>query len=119
MPEMEITDFGFFRVRDPNPGEVPLLYFENGDGQDWYEMRFGLTTWNEQDGSFETAVYGAWALCDEQGVVLYVDQDPSKLMPGDRTILGIDADYWDIKPGMIWDGTQLLPPPPPTPETLQ
>jgi hypothetical protein len=102
---MEITDFGFFTVIEPPPGNRVLL-FVNDMGLDWYEMRFALTHWDSR-GEYLDAVYGAWAMVDGDGVVTNVESDPSMLMPGDRTILGIDADPADIKPGMVWDGKEL------------
>lgn len=102
---MEIVDFGFFQsVEGEDDG---IVYFVNEDGHDWYEMRFGLTSWRPQDGRFINAVYGAWALVDADGVVTSVEYDPSRLMPGNRRILGIDADRGDIKPGMVWRDGEL------------
>jgi hypothetical protein len=102
---MEITDFGFFKVIEPPPGNRILL-FENEDGQDWYEMRFALTEWDNR-GEYVSAIYGAWAMVDADGVVTNVEKDPSRLMPGDRTVLGIDASPNDIKLGMRWNGSGL------------
>jgi hypothetical protein len=102
---MQITNFGHFQTIIRSPRKP--ICFENELGQDWYDMRKSLTTW-DYHGEFVNAVYGAWALVDENGVVTNVEQDPSRLMPGDRTVLGIDADPEDIEPGMVWDGKQLL-----------
>jgi hypothetical protein len=84
-----------------------VLTFVNELGQDWYEMRFALTQWDRY-GGYLNAVYGAWALVDENGTITAVESDPSRLMPGDRTVLGIDADPADITLGMVWDGKALL-----------
>ena len=84
---MEITDFGYFTVREPRRGEPSLLYFVNDLGQDWYEMRVALTEW-DRNGVFVNAIYGAWAAVDAEGIVTNVEYDPSRLMPGDRTVLG-------------------------------
>jgi hypothetical protein len=108
MSTIEITDFGFFRVIEPPPGNRVLL-FENEDGLDWYEMRVALTQWDRY-GEYVNAVYGAWAMVDRDGVITNVEFDPSRLMPGERTVLGIDASHEDIEPGMIWRGGELLPP---------
>ena len=103
---MEITDFGYFTVREPRRGEPSLLYFVNDLGQDWYEMRSALTEWDRY-GVFVNAIYGAWAAVDADGIVTNVEYDPSRLMPGDRTVLGINADHTKIHKGMIWDGKEL------------
>lgn len=98
---MEITDFGMFHVINGKPG-MAILFFENEDGQDWYEMRFALTEWEPATGEYVNAVYGAWAAVDADGVVTNVEYDPSRLMPGDRRVLGIDASHEDIQPGMVY-----------------
>jgi hypothetical protein len=107
---MEIVDFGFFHLRDPDPAGPVMLFFENEEGQDWYELRFALTDWEPATGKFINAVYGAWAMVDADGVVTNVEYDPSRLMPGDRRILGIDASHRDIRPGMLYrDGALQSP----------
>lgn len=106
---MEIVDFGFFHLRDPDPAGPVVLFFENEEGQDWYDMRFALTAWDE-NGKFVNAVYGAWAMVDADGIVTNVEYDPSRLMPGDRRILGIDAPITEVVVGSYWDGKTLLPP---------
>lgn len=103
---MEITDFGMFHVIEPPP-DNRILLFENEDGQDWYEMRFALTEWDPANGAYLNAVYGAWAMCDADGVVTNVEYDPSRLMPGDRRILGIDADPAEILVGMTYKDGEL------------
>jgi len=107
---MEITDFGFFKLRDPGDQLPVILYFENEEGQDWYEMRFALTEWDHM-GRFVSAIYGAWAMVDADGVVTNVEHDPSRLMPGDRRVLGIDASIKDVMVGMIYREGALLPAP--------
>jgi len=108
---MQIVDFGFFKIRPVEPGEPVILYFENEDGYDWYDLRFALTNWRQRDGEFIDAIYGAWAMVDEHGFVTNVEYDPSRLMPGDRRVLGIDAHYSEIEVGMVYDGGALHPPP--------
>jgi hypothetical protein len=93
---MEIVNFGHFTARSAD-----ILYFVNEEGQDWYELRRGLTNWDKR-GGFVDAIYGAWAMVDHNGVVTNVEHDPSRLMPGDRTVLGIDASHEDIRVGMIY-----------------
>jgi hypothetical protein len=105
---MEITDFGFFKLVDHGDALPVILYFENEDGQDWYEMRFALTEWDHM-GRFVSAIYGAWAMVDADGVVTNVEHDPSRLMPSDRRVLGIDASIKDVKVGMIYRDGKLLP----------
>jgi hypothetical protein len=102
---MEITDFGYFEAISDRHG---MLYFVNSDGLDWYDMRVALTEWEEATGDYVNAVYGAWAMVDSDGIVTNVEQDPSRLMPGNRTVLGIDASHEDIRPGMVWNGKELL-----------
>jgi hypothetical protein len=53
-------------------------------------------------GAYINAVYGAWATADADGVITNVERDPSRLIPDDRTVLGIDAKHTDIKPGMVY-----------------
>lgn len=106
---MEITNFGHFTHVLP-AGIGPITYV-NEDGEDWYEMRKGLTKWDIATGAYVNAVYGAWATVDPLTMlVTNTDRDPSKLVPDDRLMLGIDADYWMITPGMLYDGGMLLPP---------
>lgn len=105
---MEITNFGHFQT--VNPEAIGMLCYVNEDGQDWYEMRRGLTKWEVSTGAFINAVYGAWATVDVDGVVTNVEQDPSRLVPDNRTVLGIDALYYEIKPGWLYRGGQLEEP---------
>lgn len=107
---MEITDFGFFHIRDLDEFEPRVLHFENEEGQDWYEMRFALTEWDHM-GRFVNAIYGVWAMVDADNVVTNVEHDPSRLMPGDRRVLGIDGTVKDVSVGMIYRDGQLLPAP--------
>jgi len=104
---MIIVDFGHFHVRNP---DSYILFYENEDGLDWYELRAGLTRWQVENGDFVDAVFGAWATVDPDGVVIHVEYNPSRLVPDDKTILGIDADHKTILKGMRWDGKRLLPP---------
>ena len=100
MADMEIVDFGFFHVIEPERSNQ-ILFFRNEEDQDWYELRMGLTEWDQQ-GDFVNAVYGAWAMVNSEGVVTNVEYDPSRLMPGDRRVLGIDANWKDIKEGIVY-----------------
>jgi len=105
---MNITDFGFFHVIEPPPGNR-ILMFENEHGQDWYEMRAHLTHW-DATGEFVDAILPTWAMVDADGVVTNVEYDPSRLMPGDRRILGIDAPIDEVRPGMVYrDGSLAQP----------
>jgi hypothetical protein len=111
---MEITNFGHFTVSS----QSGILYFSNEDDLDWYNVRQGLTTWDEK-GNFVDAVYGAWAMVTSDGVITNVEYDPSRLMPGDRTVLGIDASHDEIEPGMLYRDGVILPKPIPTPDELR
>lgn len=106
---MEITDYGFFRVVDP-PDHNLILLFENEVGQDWYDLRRSLTTWEQRTGEFIDAIFPSWAMVDAEGIVTNVEYDPSRLMPGDRRVLGIDAPLEDIHVGMIYRDGQLEEP---------
>jgi hypothetical protein len=111
---MDIVNFGHFTASTDDG----IVLFTNEDGQDWYELRAGLTTW-DTDGSFVDAIYGAWALVDPTGVITNVDYDPSRLVPGDRTVLGIDAAWTDVTPGHLYQAGAIVPPPAPTADELR
>jgi len=104
---VEIVNFGHFNIVNP---DTRIIFYRNEDGQDWYELRRGLTHWDWDTGDFVDAVYGTWVMVDPDGVVIHVDYNPSRLAPDDKTILGIDADHKDIVKGMRWNGKKLLPP---------
>jgi hypothetical protein len=115
---MRIVDYGFFKPdmeedTPDNPGPH-MLRFVNEKGEDWYEIRRGLTEWEENTGKFVSAIFGAWAMVDGDGVVTNVEYDPSRLMPGHRRVIGIDASYKDIRPGWTYRDGKLregpLPP---------
>ena len=107
---MEIVNFGLFK---PELREG-LVFFTNEEGQDWYEMRRGLTEWGPR-GEFISAVYGAWLQVEpDTMIVTNVEYDPSRLMPGNRIVLGVDADWQDIKVGQVYRDGQVVDPPPPT-----
>ena len=106
---MTFTDYGFFSVTEPVPGSV-VLSFANEEGKDWYDIRRNLTKWKRETGAFISAVYPTWAMVDADGVVTNVEYDPSRLMPGDRRILGIDAPIETVKPGMIFRDGELHDP---------
>lgn len=102
---MEIVNFGHFTPYSQGDG---ILYFKNEVGQDWYGLRFSLTTWAE-NGAFVDAIYGAWAMVDPSTMrVTNVEYDPSRLMPGDRIVLGVDADHTTIKLGLFYTGAALI-----------
>lgn len=103
---MLIVNFGHFHVT--NPGGY-ILNYANEDGMDWYTLRAGLTTWETETGDFVDAVFGAFATVDPDGVVIHVEYNPSKLVPDDKTILGIDTDHRKIEPGMRFKGGKILP----------
>jgi hypothetical protein len=111
---MDIVNFGHFTASTDDG----IVLFTNEDGQDWYELRAGLTTW-DTNGSFVDAIYGAWALVDPTGVITNVEYDPSRLVPGDRTVLGIDAAWTDVTPGHLYQAGEIVPPPAPTADELR
>ncbi|MBY3335507.1 hypothetical protein HFN99_00985 [Rhizobium laguerreae] len=110
---MEIVNFGLFKPLN----ETGIIFYENEHQQDWYDLRKGLTNWTEQ-GEFVDSVYGAWALVqpDEDsltdGTVTNVERDPSRLVPHDKIIVGIDTAPSEITPGMLFQGGVFLPAPP-------
>ena len=103
---MQIVNFGHFHV--VNPGDY-ILFYENEDGQDWYELRSGLTTWDRETGNFVDAVFGTFVSVDPDGVIIHVEHNPSKMVPDDKTILGIDADPEKIEPGMRYRDGKIIP----------
>ncbi len=108
---MEIVNFGYFTLTSTSGTH----FFTNEDGQDWYEMRRGLTTWDER-GNFLTAIYGAWAMVDPVTLkVTNVEQDPSRMVPNDKIVLGIDADPYDISEGMLYQNGAFVSSPPEPP----
>ncbi len=95
---MQIVNFGHFKLTTT----TGIMFFANDDGQDWYDLRRSLTTWDEQ-GNFLTAIYGAWAMVDPLTLkVTNVEQDPSRMVPNDKIVLGIDADPDDISEGLLY-----------------
>lgn len=112
---MEIVNFGHFKLTSTSG----IMFFSNEDGQDWYEIRRGLTAWDEQ-GNFLTAIYGAWAMVDPVTFkITNVESDPSRLVPNDKIVLGIDADADDISEGMVFSNGAIIPAPAPTAEELR
>lgn len=105
---MEIANFGHFQ-RSTTTGPMNFI---NEDGQDWYELRRSLTSWGPT-GEFVDAIYGAWLAVDpDTQAVLSVEFDPSRLVPDNRVILGVDADYTTITKGQLYTGTGFQDPPP-------
>lgn len=106
---MEIVNFGHFKTEIKDS----VLYHTNEDGKDWYDLRKGLTTWSAT-GDFLTAVYGAWVLIDPATMrVTNVEFDPSRLVPNDKILLGVDADVADIKVGSLFADGALVDSPVP------
>jgi hypothetical protein len=111
-----IVDYGFFKPIEEedtpdNPGPHLLRYL-NDKGEDWYDIRRGLTEWEANTGKFVSAIFGAWALVDEDGVITNVEYDPARLAPLNRRVLGIDAKWKDIRPGTIYREGNLVDGPP-------
>ncbi len=111
---MEIVNFGHFKPTST----TGIMFFANEEGQDWYDLRRSLTTWDER-GNFLTAIYGAWAVVDPVShKVQNVEYDPSRIVPMDKIVLGVDAEPEDIAEGMIYqDGSFVVPPIEPAPFT--
>jgi len=114
---VEIVNFGHFTNYVDADSRTA---FKNEDGQDWYDLRFSLTRWEPKNGAFIDAIYGAWALVDPSTMrVTNVEYDPSRLMPGNRIVLGIDADPTAIAVGWLYsDGALLDQPAPITPAAV-
>lgn len=110
---MIIVNFGFFSTSSVGG----VLYHINDEGQDWYNIRPALTSWEPMTGAFVDAVFGAWASVREDGTIWYVTDDPSRLVPDNSYVIGIDGDVSDIEAGMLWDkeANILLPKPPEAP----
>jgi hypothetical protein len=103
---MLIVNFGHFQVvnRDKR-----ILYYENEDGLDWYELRTVLTNWERETGDFVDAVYGAFATVDPAGIIIHVEYNPSRIIPDDKVVIGIDADWKKIEPGVRYKDGKILP----------
>jgi len=116
---MEITNIGHFtRYEGPDDG---FMFFRNEDGHDWYDIQRGIVTWGPS-GAFVSSVYGAWAAVDATGIITHVERDPSRIVPDNKTVLGIDTDPEDIQAGMLYQNGEIVPaptPPEPTPEELR
>lgn len=103
---MVIVELGHFTRS--NPDAIGIIFYANEDERDWYDMRPALTSWDVRTGAFIDAIYGAWAMVDPATMlVTNVEQDPSRLVPDNKILLGIDAHYGDIKPGMIYKDGEL------------
>jgi hypothetical protein len=100
---MEIVNFGYFTPS----ADGSIIFYTDEAGNDWYDLRRSLTQW-APDGSFLNAIYGAWATVDADGIVTHVEYDPSRLVPDNRTVLGIDAAPEEIEPGMQFTGTEFI-----------
>lgn len=112
---MEIVNFGHFKLASSSG----IMFFKNESGQDWYELRKSLTTWTPK-GEFINAIYGAWATVDPVTLELKnVEYDPSRLVPSDRIVLGIDSDLDHIKEGMIYSNGQIIEKPVVEPTPLE
>ena len=99
---MKLADYGFFKVREPEGDDPKILWFSNESGEDWYELRKGLTEWDVV-GRFVSARYPTWVMVDAEGYVTNVESDPSRLMPGDRRIIGTDLPQSSIQIGQKYE----------------
>lgn len=103
---MLIVNFGHFHRRQSRDG---YLYFENEDGLDWYELRSGLTHWERETGDFINAVFGTFVTVDPAGIIIHVEYNPSRLVPDDKVVLGLDTDHTKIEPGMRFKDGKIIP----------
>jgi hypothetical protein len=101
---MKIEDYGFFKAED---GSDRVLYFVNERGEDWYDLRRQVMVWNRMNGDFVSSIFPTWAACDKDGYITNVEYDPSRLMPSDRRVLGIDAPLSDVKVGQKYEGGRI------------
>jgi hypothetical protein len=112
---IEIKDYGYFKVVPDSP-ERPqgrIIYFETEDGVDWYETVRTLVTLDGETGAFIGSIHPTWALVDADGLITNVEYDPSRLVPRDRRVLGIDVPWKTIKRGTVYrDGTLIEEEPP-------
>lgn len=109
---MDIVNFGTFQVKPSGRG---IIFFENEEGQDWYDLRVALTEWDVDTGEFVNAIYGAWAMVDPDSMeITNVEYDPSRMMPGNKIVLGIDAPFDTIHVGQIYTGTDIINKPAPS-----
>lgn len=112
---MQIVNLGQFTLTSTSG----IMFFSNEDGHDWYETLRSLTTWDEQ-GNFLMSIYGAWATVDpDTRKIMNVESDPSRLVPNDRIVLGIDADAEDISEGLLYVDGAIVPAPAPTAEEIR
>jgi hypothetical protein len=113
---MKIIDYGFFLpIEEEDTPENPgphLLRYENDRGEDWYTLRRDLMQWEPENGKFVSAILGAWALVDEEGVLTNVEYDPSRLAPLRHRVIGIDTSHKDIRPGWTYRDGELREGPP-------
>lgn len=118
---MTVTNLGRFYQYQPEawPAGFPsgVMFLRNEDGMDWFETVATLGQIRPDNGSFVSAIAGAFAMIDDKGVVTNVEADPHKLVPFARTVLMVDADPSEIEVGAIYDDVDSVfrPAPPPAP----
>jgi len=115
---MDIHNYGTFAVVQTSQ----LLYFVNAEGQDWYQMLRGEVEGIPQlvelafNGDFISSIHPVWCVVNSDSIVTNVESDPSRLVPAESTVLGIDsAVLADVQVGMIYENGALAMPPPPPP----
>lgn len=119
---MEITNYGHFTQYT----EGGYILYRNEQGQDWNKMQMGYEEGIprlvefEGPGIFVSSILPSWATVDVNQVITHVEFDPSCLVPHNRTVIGMDAPFGIVQPGMIYNGSVILPAPPlpPVPYTL-
>lgn len=112
---MEITNYGTFS----QVAAGGYFLYENQEGHDWNDMQMGrddaypaLVHLTEL-GAFVDSVHPVWAAVVD-GVVTNVERDPSRIVPNGATVLGIDAEFAEVIPGMRYIDGELLPALPPS-----
>ncbi|CCF19172.1 protein of unknown function [Pseudorhizobium banfieldiae] len=117
---MKIKSYGHFT---PYQGDVAAYaFFRNEHGHDWYDLQRGKVAGIGKlvelgpKGAFVKSPHAVWLVVDPEGRVINVEVDPSRIVPRDKTVLGIDgASPGDFSAGMIFQGGQILPAPPAPP----
>lgn len=104
---MTLVDYGFFRVRPPEEDDSKILFFTNEKGEDWYELRRDVTEWDIV-GRFVSAIFPTWVMVDAEGYVTNIEYDPSRLMPGDRRIIGTDLPENSIEIGQKYEDGKFV-----------
>lgn len=117
---MQIVDFGLFLRSDGTDG---IMYFTNEQGDDWYAMLRGEIDGTPKlveltpTGGFVSAVHPLWAAVNADGIVTNVETDPSRIVPDNKRVLGIQpGEGQEVAAGMLYQDGDIATRPEPTPE---